>query len=175
MRRYSILAAVVFAIGIFATGHRPAALPSVVEEVDTTGVPVKMTGCYDVEPEYFGGSEGWFKYLQKNCHYPEEASEKGIVGKVVIRFVVSKTGAVTNVEVVSGPDSGGLREEAVRVIEHCGPWKPGMLNGLAVDVYKVQPFWFGCEDSTREPVDTSKFLPARPAVERRLRRGTTPL
>jgi protein TonB len=56
--------------------------------------------------------------------------------------VVDRDGSISGVEAVSGPESGGLREEAVRVIRKSGKWLPGNQNGRPVKSYKRQPVTF---------------------------------
>jgi protein TonB len=94
------------------------------------------------ESEFPGGMGAWARFLHKNLNYPEDAQNKEIQGKVVVRFIVDKEGNVSDVEVVSGPEQGGLREEAVRVIKRSGKWVPALQNGRNVKSYKQQPITF---------------------------------
>jgi len=43
---------------------------------------------------------------------------------------------------ISGPEQGGLREEAIRVIKKSGQWTPAVQNGRYVKSYKRQPVIF---------------------------------
>jgi len=88
----------------------------------------------------FPGS--WLGFLNRNMRYPEEAVSKEISGKVVVQFIVDKEGNVSDVVAVSGPEQGGLREEAVRVIKKSGKWTPAIQNGRPVKAYKFQPVIF---------------------------------
>ncbi|MDP4244400.1 MAG: energy transducer TonB [Bacteroidota bacterium] len=92
--------------------------------------------------EYPGGQEAWVAYLQKNFRYPEEAIESNIEGTVVVRFTIGTDGSVGETDAVSGPGSGGLRHEAVRVIKESGKWTPALQNGKFVKSYKSQPVVF---------------------------------
>jgi protein TonB len=96
----------------------------------------------EIESTYPTGMPGWARYLGKNFHYPDDALNNGIEGVVVVRFIVDKDGNVSDVEAVSGPASGGLREEAVRVIQKSGKWTPAEQNGRKVKSYKSQPVVF---------------------------------
>jgi periplasmic protein TonB len=95
-----------------------------------------------IEAEYPGGISAWQRYLNRTFRYPDYAIENLIAGTVVVQFVVDKEGNVTDVEAISGPDKGGLREEAVRVIKKSGKWTPAIQNGRQVKSYKKQPVTF---------------------------------
>jgi len=97
----------------------------------------------EIESEYPGGIAAWYRYLGKNLVYPEEAVSAEIQGSVVVRFIVDKEGAVSDVEAVSGPNE--LRDAAVRVIKKSGSWKPAVQNGRKVKSYKSQPINFKLE------------------------------
>lgn len=99
-----------------------------------------------VESEYPGGISSWQRYLNRSFRYPQEAIDDGITGVVVVQFIVDKEGNVSDVEAISGPEKGGLREEAVRVIKKSGKWIPAMQNGRQVKSYKKQPIVFKLAD-----------------------------
>ncbi|MBE7172223.1 MAG: TonB family protein [Williamsia sp.] len=111
--------------------------PKKVEEDENT-VFTKV----EIESQYPGGPSAWARYLNKTFHYPEEAQANEIQGTVVVQFIVDKEGNVSDVEVVSGPSGGGLREEAIRVIKKSGKWEPAIQNGRKVKSYKKQPVIF---------------------------------
>jgi periplasmic protein TonB len=96
----------------------------------------------EIESEFPGGMAAWARYLNKTLHYPEEAQNNEIQGSVVVQFIVDKDGNVSNVEAISGPTEGGLRDEAVRVIKKSGQWTPAVQNGRKVKSYKKQPVQF---------------------------------
>ena len=84
------------------------------------------------------------KYLQNNLHYPRESRKARITGKVIVKFVVSETGAIENVTVLKGIGAG-CDEEAARVIREMPTWKPGTQNGKPVKVYFTQPINFNLD------------------------------
>ena len=96
----------------------------------------------EVEATYPGGLEAWKLFLNRNLHAPEEAIDKGVSGTVVVQFIVDKDGSVSDVQAISGPEVGGLREEAVRVIKKSGKWTPALQNGRYVKAYRRQPITF---------------------------------
>jgi len=92
----------------------------------------------DVMPQYPGGEQALMKYILENLKYPSSAKEKGIEGRVIIRFVINKTGEVTNVEVLRGlyPDCDN---EGLRVVRGMPNWTPGKQDGKNVPVYFTLP------------------------------------
>jgi len=96
----------------------------------------------EIESEYPGGAAAWKRYLNKNFHYPEDGLSNEIQGIVIVQFIVDKEGNVSDVQAVSGPEEGGLREEAIRVIRKSGTWIPAVQNGRKVKSYKRQPVIF---------------------------------
>jgi len=99
----------------------------------------------EIESEFPGGAAAWLRYLNKNLRYPDDAVNNEIQGTVVVQFIVDKEGNVSDVQAIAGPDNGGLREEAVRVIKTSGRWTPAVQNGRQVKSYKKQPIVFKLE------------------------------
>lgn len=116
-------------------GNNVVEAPKKVDE-DPQFLPVEF------EAQFPGGMQAWARFMNRNLHYPEEAVNIDVSGQVVVQFVVDKDGNVSDVQAISGPDKGGLREEAVRVIKRSGKWTPGNQNGQPVKSYKRQPVTF---------------------------------
>ena len=96
-------------------------------------------------PEFPGGEAELIHYISKNIHYPQEAKEKGIQGRVFIGFVIEKDGSVSNIRNLRSVDSE-LDAEAMRVVESMPKWEPGMHNGEFVRVSYIIPILFKLED-----------------------------
>ena len=96
-------------------------------------------------PAFPGGEAKLFEFFSKNTHYPQEAKEKGIQGRVFIGFIVEKDGSISNVRNLRGVDSE-LDAEAIRVIQSLPKWKPGMHKGEFVRVSYQIPIVFKLED-----------------------------
>lgn len=118
------------------TGVVEAPKPKYVEDYDKTFTKV------EIESEYPGGQPAWLRYLNKNFRYPQDALNNEIQGTVVVQFIVDKDGNVSDVQAVNGPETGGLRDEAIRVIQRSGKWIPAIQNGRTVKSYKKQPVIF---------------------------------
>jgi protein TonB len=102
----------------------------------------KIFNKVEIESSFPGGDGAWARFLNKNLHYPDEALNMEIQGTVMVQFVVDQQGNVSDVQAVSGPTEGGLREEAVRVIKKSGKWTAAIQNGRQVKSYKRQPVGF---------------------------------
>jgi TonB family protein len=100
-----------------------------------------------VMPQFPGGEQAMMKFVSSNVHYPEEAKEKEISGRVLVGFIVEKDGSVTEVKVLKG--IGKLcDEEAVRVVKSMPKWTPGMQDGKPVRVHFQMPFVFKLQEKT---------------------------
>ena len=83
------------------------------------------------------------RFLAENIVYPDEALELGIQGKCYARFVVTKKGNVSNVEIIKGveycPEGDA---EVIRVLKMMPKWKPARNNGKKVNSYYNIPISF---------------------------------
>jgi len=92
-------------------------------------------------PEFPGGLVALKEYIKANLQYPQAALEKGIEGKVYVNFMVSKTGAVSDVKVAKSADLL-LDKEAARIIQSMPNWNPGKQHGEPVEVLYTLPVDF---------------------------------
>lgn len=101
----------------------------------------------DVMPVFPGGDEGLMNYISQRLMYPKSAQEQGIEGRVQLRYVIDKDGAVKNVEVVKSVDPACDRE-AMRVIKGMPKWTPAQKDGVSVATYYTIPILFKLKRST---------------------------
>jgi len=92
-------------------------------------------------PQFPGGEAALMKYLSSHINYPPMAAENNVQGRVVVQFVVDKTGKVGEVKVVRSVDKD-LDREAVRVCKSLPKFTPGRQNGQAVSVWYTLPVQF---------------------------------
>ena len=92
-------------------------------------------------PEFPGGMEALISFLQENVKYPEQAAKNNVQGRVMVQFVVDKTGQVGNVKVVRSV-SEELDAEAIRVVQSMPNFVPGRQDGKAVSVWYTLPISF---------------------------------
>lgn len=110
-------------------------------EGGTDNDPVYNMSMVDQQPQFPGGASEMYKWLGNNIKYPEEAKKEGVRGKVIVDFVITKTGKTDKVRVVRGRHPA-LDEEAVRVIKAMPAWTPGKQNGRPVNVSYTLPITF---------------------------------
>ena len=110
----------------------------------TQEVEDKVYTVIEQMPQYPGGEGELLAYINKNIKYPVIAAENGVQGKVTLRFVVTKTGAVDKVEVVRSLDAA-CDKEAVRVVKTLPRFIPGKQNGVNVSVWFTLPIKFQLE------------------------------
>lgn len=125
------LLALVSGIAVAAIIHPNGMVRGAIEHV--LGIP-KDTTVYrvvEVMPSYPGDMEAFYKFLAQQMHYPKEALENGIEGRVVVRFVVEKDGRLTHFEAISSP-SPLLSNEAIRVLSQMPRWNPAKRMGRNV-------------------------------------------
>lgn len=99
-----------------------------------------FTMC-DQMPQFDKTTDGLFKFLAKNIEYPKYARENNIQGRVVVSFIVDKSGNLSDFQVVKSVNSN-LEEEALRVLKLSAPWIPGKHNGNNVCVRFMMPIVF---------------------------------
>ena len=92
-------------------------------------------------PQFPGGEAALMKYIDSHIQYPPEAKKNNIQGRVVVQFVVDKTGKVGEVKVVRSVDKD-LDKEAVRLIKTLPKFIPGRQNGQTVAVWYTLPVKF---------------------------------
>ena len=92
-------------------------------------------------PTFPGGETELMKFIRDNLKYPVIAQENGIQGRVILRFVVSKTGTIDNVTVLRSLDPT-CDKDAIRVVKSMPKWIPCKQNGNNLPVYFTLPFVF---------------------------------
>lgn len=118
----------------------------IVDQVVAEVKPVEEEKIYNIatveqQPEFPGGQSAMYKWLSDHINYPPAAAEEGVQGKVIVEFVVSKSGKVENVRVLRGRHQA-LDKEALRVVKAMPNWNPGRNNGQPVKVTYTLPVSF---------------------------------
>ena len=91
----------------------------------------------EVPPEFVGGKDALFEYINANINYPEEVEK----GNVYIAFVVTKEGIIRDARIVKGINEG-CDKEALRLIRSMPAWDPGMQQGKIVSSVYGLPIIF---------------------------------
>jgi protein TonB len=95
----------------------------------------------DELPDFPGGDTALLQFIAENTKYPNDAKEKGIQGKVIMRFKVKEDGSVSDVAVLNGI-SPSIDAESIRVVGSLPKFTPGKLKGKNVAVWYMVPITF---------------------------------
>ena len=87
----------------------------------------------DMNTHYPGGKAAWNLFFRKNFKYREEDMKNGINGLIVVHFIITSNGHISNAKIVSGIDKASDRE-VLRVINMMPDWIPVLDEGKPVDV-----------------------------------------
>ncbi|GHT19178.1 cell envelope biogenesis protein TonB [Bacteroidia bacterium] len=109
-------------------------------------------------PEFPGGIQALYKFISNNLRYPASAQQKGIQGKSVIRFIVKKDGAVSNVELLKGFDAD-CDAEAIRVIKSLPQFHPATQDKKPVEMYYTIPITFALQKQENINNETLTAIP----------------
>lgn len=93
----------------------------------------KRVGSYDkkpVEPRKYAEAQ-LLNFVYLNVRYPADARENEIQGTVIIEFLISPDGRVTDPKIIRDV-GGGCGEEALRVVKLMPVWVPAMQDGSNV-------------------------------------------
>ncbi|HIY88456.1 MAG TPA: TonB family protein [Candidatus Bacteroides pullicola] len=116
-------------------------------------------------PEFPGGREAQMRFLAENMRYPQEAREKGIEGKVIVKFSVDdETGEILNPRVIRSVHPA-LDAEALRLVKAMPRWTwvgdPGKKKLKSVEI--EQPIEFKLDGkNTSEVYDMVAEAPQFP-------------
>lgn len=142
----------------------------------TIGDGTSKEECFrepDEMPMFPGGEAALVNFLSQNINYPSDAIEKQIEGKVVLQFVVTRTGEIGEVKVVR-PVDPDLDAEAVRVVKLLPNFAPGMVDGKPVNVWYTLPVSFKLqgEDVDAAVDETVDLHPSAKEIELSKKMGT---
>lgn len=102
-------------------------------------------------PVFPGGDAALMEYLRSQIQYPPTAAKNNVQGRVIVQFVVDKTGQVGEVNVVRSVDKD-LDGEAVRVCKSLPKFTPGRQNGQPVNVWYTLPITFSLGRNSKDTI-----------------------
>ena len=103
--------------------------------------PGKTYDAVEVMPEFPGGTEALLSFIKGNLKYPQKAIDEQTEGRVIVQFVIDKTGKVSSPEVIRGVTSE-LDQAALDIVSALPDWKPGEQDGQKVNVKYTLPVVF---------------------------------
>jgi protein TonB len=104
----------------------------------------KQDDVYEIveqSPVFPGGPAAMMSFIANNLVYPAEARSNGIIGAVVVEFIVEKDGSLSNIKVIKDI-GGGCGDAVVEVIAAMPLWQPGMQRDTPVRVKMKAPVRF---------------------------------
>lgn len=95
---------------------------------------------FDVPASYPGN---WRSFLERNLNGQIAVANHAPAGNhtVILQFIVDVNGELSDIKALTKVGYG-LEEEAIRVIEKSGSWKPAIVKNKAVKAYRKQPITF---------------------------------
>lgn len=90
------------------------------------------------EAQFPGGNAAWQKYVLNAIQRELDEFTESDFGTCVVRFVVDKTGAVSDVQATTMKGTK-LAEIATNAIRKGPRWVPAQQNGRYVNAYRLQP------------------------------------
>lgn len=99
----------------------------------------------DVMAEFHGGVNACMEFLYKNYRIPHPHSCYQPQGRIVVRFIVGKDGAVSDAKVIQSlePDEDA---EVLRAVNLMPRWIPASIDGKPVRSYFYLPITFRLAD-----------------------------
>lgn len=108
--------------------------PPVAKEEDADKVFTKV----EIEATFPGGAGAWTKYVTRAITEHQDEFGEGDFGTCVVKFIVDKSGKVSQVEATTMKGSK-LAEIATNAIRKGPNWTPAQQNGRYVNAYRLQP------------------------------------
>ena len=100
----------------------------------------------DIPPSFPGGEDALYKFIAENLRYPKEAQENNIEGIVIVSFMVSEKGELSDFNVERG-ENLPLNNEAIRVAKLMPNFNPAITKyGEAIKYKYLIPVHFKLEE-----------------------------
>ena len=128
-----------FSVGtviVSLAGYRPKQAAKCSSQTDTTVYTI-----VEVAPEFPGGREAMFQFIQSASKYPVSPKNGAMVQ---IRLLIEKDGSISRVQVAhTDPNANdNLIQEAVRIAKTMPKWTPGSQDGRPLRVLTIFPIRF---------------------------------
>ena len=147
-KRLSALAVVpVIALALLAFANPGTTTKSIAPQANDS--QSKIYSSVEQMPQFPGGEAALMKYLMTHIQYPVNAAKNNVQGRVIVQFVVEKTGEIGEVKVARSVDEE-LDAEAVRVVKELPKFTPGRQKGEPVRVWYTLPISFKLQSDKQE-------------------------
>ena len=92
----------------------------------------------ETEPQFAGGQGALEIYIAQKLDYAKNATLKGVMESVYVRFLVTKEGKVKKVHIARGV-YGELDREAIKVVRQMPDWIPATVDKKPVSSFYILP------------------------------------
>ena len=92
-------------------------------------------------PEFVGGEEALFDWIENNISYPLMADVNSIEGRVVVSFDINEDGTIGNIRQEEAADPI-LADKVINRLQLMPQWIPAIQNGRNVKVRYTLPIYF---------------------------------
>lgn len=92
-------------------------------------------------PEFIGGKDAFRKFIDKNLKYKKEYRADTLVTEVIVRFIVEKTGMISNSKILKG-EGTTFAKNVLEAVDKMSNWIPGRRGGMFVRFYYTVRFWY---------------------------------
>ena len=138
MKKFLMLILICCAQNLFSQTEEPKRYITDSERAVIKENQVYNTAGIEVKPDFPGGMEKLYKFIDNNFRYPKEEGINLKGKKVYVTFIVEKDGSLSDIKVLR--DVGyGSGAEAIRILKKCPKWNPGQQNGRNVRVLYPLP------------------------------------
>jgi protein TonB len=146
----------------------PAVSPSENQSSEKDTEPeIKVFASVEQSASFPGGDRACLTFIEENMRVPELATTYGVKARVIITFLVGKTGELSNIKVIrnnmtcdstlisqlSEAEQTQIKEqltqqlsdEAVRIVSIMPRWRPAKINGETQEQRYILPIRFNQE------------------------------
>jgi len=128
----SVLISLMFLIPINSDGKINTHSTIQQSQIHINGGIDTVKNTIDIDAHYPGGKAAWNLFFKNNFKYRAYDIKNGINGMVIVHFIISENGHISNAKILSGVDRTNDRE-VLRVINIMPDWIPVLENGKPVE------------------------------------------
>jgi hypothetical protein len=97
--------------------------------------------CIETVAYFPGGEEPLLKFISRNVNYPDSLVDRGLSGRVSVKFEIDKTGKARFLEIIE-PSKQAFEKTMQKIFLNMPLWKPAIQNGRPIASQRIQPVTF---------------------------------
>ncbi len=130
---------------LFLNIHILALLAQSNISVGTLSESTNSSPIIDSRPQFPGGTQALFEFIQSRIVYPDFALINNIQGNCIVELTVKADGSLSSFGIIKDI-GGGCGDESVRVLSLMPNWIPAYAKAIPVDSTIMIPVKFKIED-----------------------------